>query len=188
MSYSSFRLNEVSVVAQESKAGQATASNISRQAMDHLQASSLTDLLQLLPGGQIANPSLSTAKTFNIRNVGSTASDMNAMGTAIYIDGSPLSNNANLQPLSPAISGSGGVVGGGSSPNSGIDIRSIATDNIESVEVIRGIPSVEYGDLTSGAVIIRSKAGKEPMKIRFKTDPNIYQVSAGKGFSLGEKR
>ena len=187
MNYSSFRLNEVSVVAQESKAGQATASNISRQAMDHLQASSLTDLLQLLPGGQIANPSLSTAKTFNIRNVGSTASDMNAMGTAIYIDGSPLSNNANLQTLSPAISGSGGVVGGGSSPNSGIDIRSIATDNIESVEVIRGIPSVEYGDLTSGAVIIRSKAGKEPMKVRFKTDPNIYQVSAGKGFSLGEK-
>ena len=39
MNYSTFRLNEVSVVAQESKAGQATASNISRQAMDHLQAS-----------------------------------------------------------------------------------------------------------------------------------------------------
>ena len=51
MRYSSFRLNEVSVVATESKAGQATASNISRQAMDHLQTSSLSDILQLLPGG-----------------------------------------------------------------------------------------------------------------------------------------
>ncbi|GAB1374273.1 TonB-dependent receptor [Bacteroidales bacterium] len=194
MDYSSFRLNEVSVVAQESKAGQATASNISRQAMDHLQATSVSDLLQLMPGGQIANPDMSVAKTFNIRNIsgsvnkdGGPGSEMNSLGTAIYVDGSPLSNNANLQTLSPAISGSGGAVAGGTSPNSGFDLRALSTDNIESVEVIRGIPSVEYGDLTSGAVIIRSKAGKEPLNIRFKTDPRIYQVSAGKGFSLGER-
>ncbi len=187
MRYTSFRLDEVSVVAEESKAGQATASKISRQAMDHLQATSVSDLLQLLPGGQIANPSLATAQTFNIRNIGGNATDMNALGTTIYIDGSPLSNNANMQTLSPAISGSGSAVGGGASPNSGIDLRTLSTDNIESVEVIRGIPSVEYGDLTSGAVIIKSKAGKEPLNIRVKTDPRIYQVSAGKGFSLGEK-
>ncbi|EKD31874.1 MAG: hypothetical protein ACD_77C00227G0004 [uncultured bacterium] len=194
MNYSSFRLNEVSVVAQESKAGQATASNISRQAMDHLQVTSVSDLLQLLPGGQIANPDLSIAKSFNIRNIsgsvnkeGTAGTEMNSLGTAIYVDGSPLSNNANLQTLSPSISGSGASVSGGSSPNSGLDLRMLSTDNIESVEVIRGIPSVEYGDLTSGAVIIRSKAGKEPLNIRFKTDPRIYQMSAGKGFSLGEK-
>ncbi len=48
---SNFRLDEVSVVARESKAGQATASNISRQAIDHLQASSVSDLIQLMPGG-----------------------------------------------------------------------------------------------------------------------------------------
>ncbi len=194
MNYSSFRLNEVSVVAQESKAGQATASNISRQAMDHLQVTSVSDLLQLMPGGQIANPDLSVAKSFNIRNIsgsvgkeGTAGTEMNSLGTAIYIDGSPLSNNANLQTLSPSISGGGASVSGGSSPNSGLDLRMLSTDNIESVEVIRGIPSVEYGDLTSGAVIIRSKAGKEPLNIRFKTDPRIYQMSAGKGFSLGEK-
>ena len=34
--------------------------------------------------------------------------------------------------------------------NSGVDMRSVSTDDIESVEVVRGIPSVEYGDLTSG--------------------------------------
>lgn len=194
MSYSSFRLNEVSVVAQESKAGQATASNISRQAMDHLQATSVSDLLQLMPGGQIANPDMSVAKSFSIRNIsgsvnkeGTPGSEMNSLGTAIYVDGSPLSNNANLQTLSPVISGGGASVAGGTSPNSGFDLRTLSTDNIESVEVIRGIPSVEYGDLTSGAVIIRSKAGKEPLNIRFKTDPRIYQVSAGKGFSLGER-
>lgn len=113
---------------------------------------------------------------------------MNSMGTAIIVDGAPLSNNSNLQTLSPSISGGGTAVAGGSSPNSGLDIRSISTDNIESVEVLRGIPSAEYGDLTSGAVIVRSKAGREPLTVRFKTDPSIYQTSVSKGISLGEKR
>lgn len=188
MQPSSFRLNEVSVVATESKAGKATASNISRQAMDHLQTSSLVDIMQLLPGGVTVNPNLASAKTFTIRSSGRSAEEMNSLGTAIIVDGAPLSNNANLQTLSPTISGGGGSVAGGSAPNSGLDIRTISTDNIESVEVIRGIASVEYGDLTSGAVVVRSKAGKEPLTIRFKTDPRIYQTSVSKGMSLGAKR
>lgn len=32
--------------------------------------------------------------------------------------------------------------------NSGVDMRMISTDDIESVEIIRGIPSVEYSNLT----------------------------------------
>jgi outer membrane receptor protein involved in Fe transport len=200
MQESTFRLTEITVVAKESKAGRATASTISRQAMDHLQTSSLSDIMQLLPGGVTSYQSgLATAKTFNIRSLGANpvnqgvpiptdAANMNSMGTAIVIDGAPLSNNANLQTLSPAISGSGAAIGGGSSPNSGLDIRSISTDNIESVEVIRGIPSVEHGDLTSGAVIIRSKAGREPLTVRLKTDPYIYQASVSKGVNLGKER
>ena len=198
MKQSTFRLLEVTIVAQESKAGKATSSTISRQAMDHLQTSSLRDIMQLLPGGIVSPESgLATAKTFTIRSLGADrlnvniptptdAANMNSMGTAIIIDGAPLSNNANLQTLSPSISGSGGTIGGGSSPNTGLDVRSLSTDNIESVEVIRGIPSVEHGDLTSGAVIIRSKAGREPLTIRLKTDPNVYQASVSKGVSLGE--
>lgn len=200
MQESSFRLTEITVVAKESKAGRATASTISRQAMDHLQTSSLSDIMQLLPGGITSYQSgLSNARTFNIRSLGANplnqgvpvstdAANMNSMGTAIVIDGAPLSNNANLQTLSPSINGSGAAIGGGSSPNSGLDIRSISTDNIESVEVIRGIPSVEHGDLTSGAVIIKSKAGKEPLTVRLKTDPYIYQASVSKGTSLGNER
>ncbi|MFA7390277.1 MAG: carboxypeptidase-like regulatory domain-containing protein, partial [Proteiniphilum sp.] len=69
MQESSFRLTEITVVAQESKAGRATASTISRQAMDHLQTSSLSDIMQLLPGGVTSYESgLSSAKTFNIRS------------------------------------------------------------------------------------------------------------------------
>lgn len=187
MQESTFRLVEVTVVAQEGRAGRATSSIVSRQAMDHLQTSSLHDIMQLLPGGVTSGGSgLSSAKTLSIRSLGD--SRINSMGTAIVVDGTPLSNNANLQTLSPAISGGGAVVGGGSSPNSGLDVRAISTDNIESVEVIRGIPSVEHGDLTSGAVLIKSKAGREPLTIRFKTDPQIYQASVGKGVNLGERK
>lgn len=46
---------------------------------------------------------------------------------------------------------------GGASPAGGTDVRSISTENIESIQIVRGIPSVEYGDLTSGAVIINTK-------------------------------
>ena len=95
------------------------------------------------------------------------AANMNSLGTLIIRDGAPVSNNANLQTVSPAITGAGTALGGTSSPAGGVDVRAISTDNIESIEVIRGIPSVEYGDLTSGAVIINSKAGREPFRLRF---------------------
>lgn len=45
----SLALDEVNVVATKNEAGQATSSKIGRQAIDHLQATSLADLMQLLP-------------------------------------------------------------------------------------------------------------------------------------------
>ena len=180
----SFRLEHVVVTATQNKAGSSTASNISRQAMDHLQTSSLNDVMALLPGVEISNPNLSSAQSIAVRSITGPNS---ALGTAIYMDGAPLSNNANLQTLSATISGSSETPTGGGNPTSGVDVRALSTDNVESVEVIRGIPSVEYGDLTSGAVIVKSRAGKSPWTVRFKTNPNIYQVSAAKGFSLGKK-
>lgn len=188
---SNFRLKEVTVVAQASKAGDATASLISRQAIDHSQTSSLGDIMQLLPGVEISNPNLSSTRTLSLRSADAT--DMNSLGTAIIVDGSPLSNNANMEGITSAMTGTSTTVAGSASsyagalPNSGIDVRQISTDNIESVEVIRGIPSVQYGDLTSGAVIINSKAGAEPLTVRVKTDPKIFQGSASKGFKLGGK-
>ncbi|MDD2594481.1 MAG: TonB-dependent receptor [Bacteroidales bacterium] len=188
MKVANFRLEEVTVVAKQSKTGNSTASNISRQAMDHLQTSSLGDLMQLLPGAAITNPTLSSATQITLRsafdNVGTFSdygAEMNSLGTSIVVDGSPISSNANMQALAPSIAGGSG------NTLAGVDIRSISTDNIESVEVIRGVPSAEYGDLTSGAVIIRSKAGKEPLSIRLKANPNTYQLAVSKGLSLGEK-
>lgn len=77
---------------------------------------------------------------------------------------------------------------GGASPAGGTDVRSISTENIESIQIVRGIPSVEYGDLTSGAVIINTKAGREPLRVKAKANPNIYQVSMGTGFELGKRK
>lgn len=186
---SSFRLEEVHVVAEASKAGESTASLISRQAIDHSQTSSLRDIMGLLPGASITNPDLSSAHSITLRSV--SGSDMNSLGTAIIVDGAPMSNNANMEGITASMNGvSSPIAGtsvsaGGANPNGGIDVRQLSTDNIESVEIIRGIPSVQYGDLTSGAVIINSKAGAEPLTVRLKADPKIYQVAASKGFRLG---
>ena len=66
----------------------------------------------------------------------------------------------------------------------GVDLRTVSAGNIESMEVIRGIPSVEYGNLTSGVVVVKTKAGHTPWEAKFQTDPNSKQVFAGKGFNL----
>lgn len=188
MTPTSFHIDKVTVIATQNKAGSSTSSNISRQAMDHMQTSSLKDVMSLLPGVSITNPNLSNAQSISIRS--NNGYSGNSLGTAIIVDGAPMSNNANLQVLSTSQNGDTNAesgLSGNASASSGVDIRSLSTDNIESVEVIRGIPSVEYGDMTSGAVIVKSKAGKSPLTVRFKTNPNIYQVSAAKGFGLGKK-
>lgn len=186
-----FHLKDVVVTASANKAGRSTASNISRAAMDHLQATSLHDLMSLLPGGVSSEPNLNDARQINIRQISTSGGDeeaINALGTAIIRDGAPVSNNANLSAANPTVNGGASAIGGGASPSGGMDVRSISTENIESVEIIRGIPSVEYGDLTSGAVIIHSKAGREPLRIKAKVNPNVYQVSVGSGYELGKKR
>lgn len=189
----SFRLDNVVVTATSNKAGSSTASTISRQAMDHIQTSSLKDIMGLLPGVAISNPSLSDVQQVTIRTAGGASSSMNSMGTAVIVDGSPMSNNANMQVFAPQMTGMEtgqatlGGIKGGASPSGGVDIRSLSTDNVESVEIIRGIPSVSYGDMTSGAVIVKSKAGKAPLVLRVKANPNIYQASVAKGFGLGKK-
>lgn len=190
MKETTFRLENVVITAVKSKTGSSTASKISRQAMDHLQTSSLKDIMTLLPGVAFTNPSLSSATSLSIRNnAGRTSYASGAarsLGTSIIVDGAPMSNNANMQTLSPSISGQMQDLSGSASASEGVDVRMLSTDNIESVEIIRGIPSVEYGDMTSGAVLVKSKAGKAPLTIRFKANPHIYQMSASKGLRLGK--
>ena len=181
---SSLALDAVVVTAREG--GEiTTASKISKQTLEHIQPSSLKDVMQLLPGSVTENPSLTQVGLLSIRDIGTNAA--NVAGTALIVDGAAFSNDANLQMLSTATAMGSGESNVAATAGGGVDTRQVSTDNIESVEVIRGIPSVVYGDLTSGAVVVKTKAGVTPWEIRLKADPQLKQVSFGKGFQLGEK-
>ena len=182
-----FRVEDVVVTATATKAGAATASTISRTAMDHIQSSSLADVMSLLPGASVPDTrtlTLSQASSFSIRGGSS-------LGTAVIMDGTPMSNNANMQSMGagqmPFAAASTAGQAAMATSTSGIDMRQISTDNIESVEVIRGIASVEYGDITSGAVIVNSKAGRSPLNVKLTMNPNLYQLSATHGVQLSQK-
>lgn len=190
MEVENFFMDEVIVSAQASKAGEATASEINRQAIDHMQASSLKDVMQLIPGAVMSNSNLANPNMLSIRSIDNDA--LNSMGTALILDGAQQSNNANLQMRSPTANGSTAsplYYQDASAGNSaaGVDTRTISLDNVESVEVIRGIPSAEYGDLTSGAVIVKSKVGQTPLKAKLSIRPEQYQGSLSKGMSLGDR-
>ncbi len=175
----SLQLKEVSVVAKNSAAGASTSSTINRQAIDHLQATNLGDLMQLMPGATMKTTDLTVASTLQLRTASNAGFDKNnSFGASIIVDGVPVSNNANIDSKLGGNFNSGGQ---------GVDLRQISTDNIETVEVIRGIPSAEYGDLTSGAVIVKSKSGRTPYEVRTKVNPTTINASIGKGFAFGKK-
>lgn len=190
-------LHEVVVTAKESQ-GAVTASRIDRSAMEFLQPTSLSDLMQLLPGGQQKDPDLSTANTIGLRETGTMDAQGNSsvnnnyaissLGTLFVVDGNPLSTDANMQytPLSSTQSSTttSSTENNLNTTNRGIDMRSISTDDVESVEVVRGIPSVEYGNLTSGMVKINKIRRSTPFTARFKADGYSKLLSLGKGLKL----
>ena len=169
----SLALKEVVVTAQQKASGASTTSIIGRQAIDHLQASSLGDIMQLLPGKQMGNLDLTQQSNLQLRTL--VNNNTSAFGSSIVVDGMPLSNNATI------------TAGGFSSTAFvGTDLRQISADNIDNVEVVRGIPSAEYGDLTSGLVIVHSKVGLTPWQFRAKVNPALQNYSLGKGFRLAQ--
>ena len=173
-------LNEVVVTAQESQK-LSTSSVIGRQAMDHLQPSSFGDMIELIPGGRAQDPHLTSPNTIVLREAGGGGNNYatSSLGTNFMIDGAPISTNANMQYLS---GGTDSEALKRDFTNQGVDMRSISTDDIERIEIVRGIPSVEYGDLTSGLVKIERKRGGNNVTARLKADMGSYLFYVGKGF------
>jgi len=163
----SLALDEVVVTAQKAKDGLGTSHNLGRDALNHLQLSNTTDIAALLPGGKTVNPDLTAENAFSLREGGSTTGNA-AFGTAVEVDGVRLGNNASF-----------GEMGG-------TDTRSVAVENIESIEVITGVPSAEYGDLNSGMVKINTRKGRTPVNVTFSVNPRTYQASVSKGIDLQE--
>ena len=164
---STLALSEVVVTAEKSKDNINTTQTIGRTALDHLQMSSMGGISALLPGGKTVNPDLTTDNAFSLRAGGSAAGNA-AFGTAVEINGVRMGDNANF----------GGMAGVGT--------RSLSVENIESVEVITGVPSAEYGDLGSGMVKVNTKKGRTPLSVVLSVNPRTYEVSVSKGLDLGK--
>ena len=111
----SLALDEVVVTAQKAKDGLGTTHSLGRDALNHLQLSNMTDVAALLPGGKTVNPDLTSENTFSIRD-GGLANGNASFGTAVEVDGVRIGNNASFGEMQ------------------GIDTRSVAVENIESIE------------------------------------------------------
>ncbi|WP_455674588.1 TonB-dependent receptor plug domain-containing protein [Phocaeicola sp.] len=175
----SLRLQEVVVTATQPDAP-GSHSVIGQDAIRHIQATDLSGLSQLLPGVLTHNPNLNAPASFTIRSA-TYDNATNALGTAILIDGIRMNNNANMQQM--GLGGQGNLFN--SSALSGFDVRSLSPASIESVEVIRGVPSARYGDVTSGVVLVQSKAGLQPYTVGLRFTATEKLASAGKGFQVG---
>lgn len=163
----SLALDGVTVTARQGEDAMNTTLVFDRNALDHLQMSNVADVAALLPGGKTVNPDLTAANVLSVRDGGVSAGNA-AFGTAIEVDGVRLGNNASFGAMS------------------GIDTRNIQVQNIESIEVLTGVPSAEYGDLNGGLVRIHTKKGRTPVNVVFAANPRTWSVSADKGIGLPE--
>ncbi|MCX6149808.1 MAG: carboxypeptidase-like regulatory domain-containing protein [Ignavibacteriales bacterium] len=150
--------------------------------IEHYQASSVKDVLDLVPGIQKTdNSNLGKFSQAAIR--GDETDKLSSLGTFVMVDGMPISNNANMQfermqNINTGISNLGG----------GVDLRTIPADNIESIEVVSGLPSVKYGDLTEGLINIKTKTGIQKQRLKIKNNPDTRELNLGGGFSFQERK
>jgi len=173
-------LQTVEVVARQGTE-MTSSSVINRQALEHVQPQSITDVMRLVPGfvSNRNDRGLMDAQMMNIRSISSN-DVANAFGVAIVMDGVSINNDAGMLNNDPSRSSSITMAT--------IDTRQLSTENIESVEIIRGIPSVEHANMTSGAVVIRTISAVTPYQVRFRTDPQSKMLSASRGFRIGQGR
>ena len=182
---------EVVVIAKE-KESLETSSVIDEAALRHIQPTSFADLMELIPGGVSQDINMTKSQLLSLRepiaasSSNNTSYDYNSsFGTAFLIDGAPMSNDAELQDVTGfSESTTSSPLFKQNTTGKGVDMRLITTDDIESVEIVRGIPSVRYGELTSGLVKIKRAYKKTPWKARFKANPGSKLFALGKGFAL----
>lgn len=168
MDLNTLALKGVTVTAERDREGMNTSLKFGANALNHLQMSNVTDISSLLPGGKTVNPDLTSENAVSLRSGGLAAGNA-AFGTALEVDGVRVGNNASF----------GTMTGSGT--------RNISTENVQSIEVITGVPSAEYGDLNSGMVRINTRKGLTPWNITFAVNPRTYQASASKGIDLNHK-
>ena len=168
----------------------ATATVIDIEAVRHQTANSIRGVLDLVPGIETVSPGLDNIQQIALRvaptsgasaaAVGTSSQALAAFGTLIVLNDVPLSNNANLQ-----VAGRGSEIYFTTSAGGGIDLRKIPARTIERIEVIRGVPSARYGDLTQGAVVVETRAGAVDPEISVQVDQRTAEVSMVAGHAFG---
>lgn len=205
------RLKDITVTAGRNFEGSSNSSLlITREMIEQTPALSLNELLNQLPNRAIAPPSLQNVQNLTLRSsFASTTNNKgafmlnNAFGVAIVMDGNTLSNNLNMQSYNPGtygvsssfvtsgnsygLSGTNTTSYSGDYTFGGIDLRQIPPDNIESIEVVAGVASAKYGDLSEGAVIIERQAGITKGYFRTQLRDNATTTSFSRGFRLSPK-
>ncbi|MBQ2675549.1 MAG: TonB-dependent receptor [Prevotella sp.] len=166
MKQESLKLDEVTVTAKRKTDESTTSYTIDRTTLDNQQLLNIGDITTLMPGGKTINPSLMNDNRMALRS-GTSEKGNASFGTAIEVDGIRMNNNGEM------------------GETTGASTRTLSTSNIESVEVVTGIPSVEYGDLSNGVVKVNTRKGKSPFIIEGKINQHTYQIAVNKGFDLG---
>ena len=165
----SLKLDEVTVTARRKQDEATTSFSIDRAALDQQQILNIGDVATLLPGGKTINPSLMSDNRMALRSSSQERGNA-SFGTAIEIDGVRLDNNAMT------------------GETAGASTRNISASNVERVEVVTGIPSVEYGDLSNGVVKVSTRRGKSPFIVEGKISQLTRQIVLNKGFDLGHHK
>jgi len=159
-----------------------TTYEISSAEIEHNLSTSLGDVLELVPGVErTAPPGLSRKTNVGLRGAGDMGGNtqeaqLSMFGTKVVVDDITLSNNANLQSGTGTSYGSTTTSAGGQ-----VDLRTIPADNIESVEVVTGVPSVEHGDVTTGLVMVKTKMGRQPNRLKIKSNPDTKEANLNGG-------
>ena len=162
------KLDEVTVTAKRKDNESTTSYTIDRAALDQQQLLNVSDIATLVPGGKTVNATLMSDNRMALRS-GSQEKGSPSFGTAIEVDGMRLDNNATA------------------GETAGASTRTISSSNIESIEIVTGIPSVEYGDLSNGVVKVNTRKGKSPFIVEGKLNQHTQQIALNKGFDLGSR-
>ena len=177
----SYELAEVVVMA-DYKKNQGSTAAINQQALEHIQPTSVADVLSLIPGGLVRESSATGFNRISLRQSGSD--DNTSLGMAVVMDGIPQDNDgfrASIPGLSTdEYSDRLGM-------NRGIDLKTLSTDHIRKIEIAKGISSAKLGNLSSGVIQTTSKIGITPAQLRMKVDPLTKLIYLGKGFRISPK-
>ncbi|MCF2876575.1 MULTISPECIES: TonB-dependent receptor domain-containing protein [unclassified Tenacibaculum] len=199
------KLDEVIVTAKNKE--ESTGSNLvlGKQAINLVQAQSVADVMQLIPGNSISESNLherqllslrtaffSDASRRNVNNGLLTNNDPyllnNTFGVGYVIDDVPIDNDVNLSGFRGLKFGGFNNITENNTVNMGLDLKNLSLNNIESIDIVQGISSARYGNHTSGLVKINRAHGTAPFSLNTTLRAGSYSVSLSKGYRLPKEK